>query len=73
MSELQDKYDVEQCLFNCLSHHRRKRTSCVLMGQREERDRLCSVPRVTDILDFGVTQSDETVLQSPQRRSKDGE
>lgn len=58
-----------------LPHHPRKRTSCVLVGQTEERDGSCSVPRVTEILHFGVDTFNQMKLsfQSPQGLSKDEE
>lgn len=45
------------------------------MGQREEHDKLCSVPKVTEALHFHVDTLNQMKLsfQPPQGPSKDGE
>lgn len=75
MSEFHDKHGGEQCQFCCLPRHPNKRISCVLMGQREKHDKLCSVPKVTETLHFGVDTLNQMKLsfQPPQGPSKDGE
>ncbi|MBA7517791.1 hypothetical protein ES705_09845 [subsurface metagenome] len=54
MSEFEKKYDGEQYPFCYLLYHPRKETSHVLIGQREEHERLCRVPKVTENLHFGA-------------------